>query len=106
MSINKETVLHTAGLARLDPAAGAAGPEAEAALGLFAGHMGNIIKYMDILNQVDSSGVEPLFSPLSLSAPPALDLVSEDGGGRARELLLANAPQRDERGFFVVPKVL
>jgi aspartyl-tRNA(Asn)/glutamyl-tRNA(Gln) amidotransferase subunit C len=95
MSVNKETVLHTGKLARLGFA------EAEK-LELFAGQMEQIVEYMDILKSADTTGIEPLFSPMRRTAPPREDLARP---GCPREEELSNAPEA-EQGFFVVPKVL
>jgi aspartyl-tRNA(Asn)/glutamyl-tRNA(Gln) amidotransferase subunit C len=61
-----------------------------------------IVGYMDILNQIDTSGVEPLYSPLSNPAPPRPDVAVKT---RSAEEILANAPKRQGR-FFAVPPVL
>ncbi|MDR2050179.1 MAG: Asp-tRNA(Asn)/Glu-tRNA(Gln) amidotransferase subunit GatC [Deltaproteobacteria bacterium] len=103
MAISKETVLHVSRLARLDLAAGLSGAEAEDKIGSFAVQMAQIVEYMDILNQADTSGVAPLFSPVSLTAAPRQDIPLE--AGFSREQILANAPEQ-EKGMFVVPRVL
>jgi aspartyl-tRNA(Asn)/glutamyl-tRNA(Gln) amidotransferase subunit C len=97
MSVSKEQVLATAALARLDltQAGGAA-------LDRLAAQMEAIVGYMDILNRIDTSGVEPLYSPLRNAAPPRPDLAAKT---RSVEEILANAPRRQGR-FFAVPPVL
>jgi aspartyl-tRNA(Asn)/glutamyl-tRNA(Gln) amidotransferase subunit C len=65
--------------------------------------MAQIVEYMDILNQADTAGVAPLFSPLSLTAAPRQDIPLEEAF--SREQILANAPEQ-EKGMFAVPKVL
>lgn len=58
------------------------------------------------MRAVDTSGVEPLYTPLSAIEDVTLrlreDLVSEPNN---REANMANAPARDE-GLFLVPKVI
>lgn len=102
MAVSKATVLHTSNLARLDLGAGATGAEAEAGIEAFARQMDRIVEYMDILAEADTAGVEPLYSPMSRTAPPAAD---EPRADYSREAVLANAPERED-GFFIVPRVL
>jgi aspartyl-tRNA(Asn)/glutamyl-tRNA(Gln) amidotransferase subunit C len=97
MSVSKEQVLATAALARLDLTQ--AGGDA---LDRLAAQMEAIVGYMDILNQIDTSGVEPLYSPLRHPAPPRPDAAAKT---RSVEEILANAPRRQGR-FFAVPPVL
>ena len=58
------------------------------------------------MRAVDTSGVEPLYTPLSAIEDVTLrlreDTVTE---GDNREANMANAPARDE-GLFLVPKVI
>jgi aspartyl-tRNA(Asn)/glutamyl-tRNA(Gln) amidotransferase subunit C len=58
------------------------------------------------MRAVDTSGVEPLFTPLSAIEDVTLRL-REDAVTEAnhREANMANAPARDE-GLFLVPKVI
>lgn len=102
MSVTRETVLHTSRLARLNIGAGLEGAEAEEKIKAFAAKMDTLVQYMDILNQADTSGVEPLFSPVKLTAPPRPDTVKQD---YKREDILQNAPEQ-ENGCFVVPRVI
>lgn len=102
MAVSKERVLHTSSLARLDLACGADGAEAEARIELFARQMDQIVGYMDILAGADTEGVEPMFSPMTLAAPPAEDIPE---AVCSREEILANAPEHEE-GFFIVPRIL
>ncbi len=102
MAVTRETVIHTSRLARLDIAAGAKGGEAEAKLDEFAKQMDAIVGYMDILQQADTTGVEPMFSPMSLTGAPRAD---EEKRDCTREEVLANAPDQED-GFYVVPRVL
>ncbi len=92
--ISREDVLHVGKLSKLKPS------EAEAAR--LETQFGNILQYMERLNEVDTNGVEPLYSPLENK--PA---VRKDKAHRTctREELLANSPADDDQ-FFVVPKVI
>jgi aspartyl-tRNA(Asn)/glutamyl-tRNA(Gln) amidotransferase subunit C len=72
------------------------------ALNRLAAQMEAIVGYMDILNRVDTTGVDPLYSPLRDTAPPRPDSAAKT---RSVEEILANAPQRQGR-FFAVPPVL
>ena len=67
-----------------------------------AAQLGNILSFMEQLNAVDVTGVEPMTSvtPMHLKRRP--DAVT-DGGIQDR--ILANAPEARE-GFFAVPKVV
>ena len=103
MSVSKEQVLATAALARLDLAEGALSPqEAEDRLDRLAAQMESIVGYMDILEQVDTTGVEPLYFPLCGTAGPRAD---EPVKKRDVEEILSGAPGRQGR-FFAVPPVI
>ena len=64
--------------------------------------MNTILSYMDKLNELDTSGIEPLAHPLALAAPLREDRVQST---LDIEESLANAPRR-ENLFFVVPRVI
>ena len=69
---------------------------------VLTGQLDSILQYVDKLNQVDTSGVEPLAH--------AVDIVSAFRDDRvvnqpAPDSLLANAPER-EKDFFKVPKII
>ena len=102
MPVTKEQVLATAALARIDLSAGHSAEEAEKAISRIAGQMESIVQYMDILNHVDTTGVEPLYSPMRHVAPPRPDVA-------AKRLkpgeILAEAPER-QGDFFAVPPVI
>jgi aspartyl-tRNA(Asn)/glutamyl-tRNA(Gln) amidotransferase subunit C len=61
-----------------------------------------ILSFVEELNAVDVSGVEPLTSVLPMKMKKRADVV--DDGGKADDIL-ANAPEREDH-FFVVPKVV
>ena len=62
--------------------------------------MANMLDYIDTLNELDTSGVEPMSHVF-----PVNDVFREDvvTNGDDREEILANAPEAKE-GAFVVPK--
>jgi aspartyl-tRNA(Asn)/glutamyl-tRNA(Gln) amidotransferase subunit C len=94
MGIGKKEVLHIAKLANLD--------FSEEEIGLFTQQFNSILEYVERLNALDTSAIEP---------------TSHVGGGShalrddrlvpsiSREEALANAPESD-RGYFKVPKVI
>jgi len=61
-----------------------------------------ILAFVEELNAVDVSGVEPLTSVLPMKMKQRFDVV--DDGGKAEDVL-ANAPEREDQ-YFVVPKVV
>jgi len=68
----------------------------------FTEQLGAILEYVAQLEQVDTTGVEPLAHCL-----PVHNVFREDQvrPGLTNEQVLANAPQRDGP-FFAVPKIL
>jgi len=94
MKISAEQVRYVARLSRLKLA-----EEEEA---LFTKHLNAILEYMDKLNELDTSGVEPTFHVV-----PHTNAFREDRArqGWDRAEILKNAPKSCE-GFFLVPKVI
>ena len=94
MSVSKKDVAYVADLAKLN----LSDSETEQ----LVKDMNNIMKYMDQLNQVDTSNVEPLEHVTELTARFRKDeaLPSLD-----HELALKNAPDADT-DYFRVPKVI
>ncbi len=94
MKITKDEVMHVANLARLDID--------EASIDKFAGQIGTILEYVDVLNRVDTQGVTPTSHAISLT-----NVFREDREQKTleRDKALANAPQKED-GNFVVPKVI
>ena len=90
MALTSKTVLHVANLARLE-----LDPES---ISVFGRQMADILNYVDQLNRLDTSGVEPTFHVL-----PITNVFREDVAARhlEREDALANAPDRDEECFLV-----
>lgn len=94
MKITPDAVARIASLARLDL------PEDK--LGLFAEQLGDVLAYMDKLGELDTSAVEPLYSPVDKPTPCREDVVVKEF---TREEILANAPQTDGE-FFIVPRIV
>ncbi|MEN6425241.1 MAG: Asp-tRNA(Asn)/Glu-tRNA(Gln) amidotransferase subunit GatC [Phycisphaerales bacterium] len=68
----------------------------------FTGQLGAILGYVEKMNELDTTGVEPLAHCLPISNVFRTDEVRESLG---TEKTLANAPDRDG-SFFKVPKIL
>jgi len=68
----------------------------------FAGQMDGILAYMETLGAVDTTGVEPLYSPVEHETPLRADVAVKTA---SRDQILANAPKTDGQ-FFVVPKIV
>ena len=94
MTISQEEVTRIAHLARLELG--------ESDLERFAGQLTDILQYMEILNEVDTSGTEPLYSPVDHETPYREDEVREE---HTREEVLRNAPRSDGE-YFLVPKIV
>lgn len=62
--------------------------------------MENMLDYIDTLNELDTSGVEPMSHVFPVNNVFREDVVTN---GDDREEILANAPEAKE-GAFVVPK--
>jgi aspartyl-tRNA(Asn)/glutamyl-tRNA(Gln) amidotransferase subunit C len=98
MSLRLDDVLAIAGLARLDLSR----TEQEALLG----QLNAFFAIVERMGTVDTSGVEPLYTPLSavrdVRLPLRDDIVTETD---QREALMRNAPAQ-ESGLFLVPRVI
>jgi len=68
----------------------------------FSEQLSDILTYVDQLNELDTSEVEPTTHPLRLSNVFRADEVGES---LSNEAALANAPRKHGE-FFAVPKVL
>lgn len=64
--------------------------------------LGNILAYMEIMNELDTDGIEPMSHAFPLHNVFREDVVVN---GDDRDNLLQNAPQRKD-GCFVVPKTV
>ena len=94
MKISAEEVKRVADLARLRLTA-----EEVSAL---TGQLDSILSYMEQLNELDTTGVEPFRHPTDSNAALRDDAAVNRPDPEA---LLANAPDRDGT-FFKVPKIL
>lgn len=92
--ITKKEVEHVAKLARLELSK----KEKE----VFTEQLNNILTYMEKLNELDTTGVEPTSHVL-----PIRNVFKDDkiGVSLQREKALSNAPDRTEE-FYRVPKII
>jgi len=98
MSLDKATVARIATLARIKV------PEAD--LDKMGSELQHILDWVEQLNAVDTSGVEPMTSAVEVTLPMREDQVTD--GGYA-DKIIANATDpvsAGEGGFFTVPKVV
>jgi len=65
----------------------------------------SVVGWLDKLQQIDTTGVEPMISPAEHKMPRRADTVTD---GNIRDAILANAPDKAgvSRGYFAVPKVM
>lgn len=94
MAITIKDVEHIAKLAKLE--------FTDAEKEKFTHQMNKILEYMEQLNSLDTSNVEPLSHVIELSNVFRADEVKP---GVSTEDALKNAPNKDEH-FFKVPKVI
>ncbi|GAB3987759.1 Asp-tRNA(Asn)/Glu-tRNA(Gln) amidotransferase subunit GatC [Spirosoma daeguense] len=94
MKVDKETLHKIAHLARLEVR-----PDEETDM---LNSLNNVLTWMEQLNEVDTTGVEPLTHISDETNVLRDDVVKNH---LSREQALVNAPQHDEQ-FFEVPKVL
>ena len=94
MAIDVDTVRKVASLANIR--------EPDARLAALASELSGILQWIEQLNEVDTSGVEPMTSAVAVALPMREDVVTEGGDPAA---VLANAPKA-RNGFFIVPKVV
>ncbi len=92
--IDETLVRHIAHLSRLKPS--------DDEVKLFSEQLSDIVAYVEKLNELDTTGVEP-----SAHALPIHNVFRDDVPAATLDpdRALANAPQRDG-SFFAVPKVL
>ena len=94
MSVDTATVKRVARLARI------AVTDAEAET--LKGSLNAILGFVEQLNEVDVSGVEPMNSVLPMPMKKRVDTVTD---GAIAEKIVANAAETAD-GYFVVPKVV
>jgi aspartyl-tRNA(Asn)/glutamyl-tRNA(Gln) amidotransferase subunit C len=94
MALDKATVARIATLARIKTS--------ESEQENLAGELTTILAWIEQLEEVDTTGVEPMSSVAAMRLPMREDVVSD---GDCRDKILANAPAAID-GFFTVPKVV
>jgi aspartyl-tRNA(Asn)/glutamyl-tRNA(Gln) amidotransferase subunit C len=94
MKLTREEVQRVAMLARLQLT-----PEEEERL---TEQLDNILQYVEKLNQLDTSGIEPFTQAVDMTISMREDVVTNEPNA---ELLLSNAPAQ-ENNFFQVPKII
>ncbi len=67
----------------------------------FSKQLGDILKYVEQMNEVDTTGVEPMNHAVEFYNVMRKDIVKYEN---TREELMANAPD-SESDFFKVPKI-
>ncbi len=92
--MDKATVKKVATLARL--------AITDAEQDKFAAQLSGILKWVEQMNEVDTSNVEPLANVVNIDLKLREDVVTDSN---IQQDILANAPETLE-GFFVVPKVM
>ena len=94
MKITRKEVEHVAKLARL--------ALRDEEIETLTNQLGNILTYVEKLNELDTTNIEPTSHVL-----PIKNVLREDEEGKSieREKALGNAPDRTEE-FFRVPKVI
>ncbi|WP_094604209.1 Aspartyl/glutamyl-tRNA(Asn/Gln) amidotransferase subunit C [Sporomusa silvacetica DSM 10669] len=94
MKINRQDVENVALLSRLEMTA----EELEA----YSSQLNAILEYVDVLNKLDTKGIEPTAHVLQLKNVMRPDEVKPS---LPQELALSNAPEVED-GYFKVPKVM
>jgi aspartyl-tRNA(Asn)/glutamyl-tRNA(Gln) amidotransferase subunit C len=94
MSLDRKTVAHIATLARLRLT--------DEELDAYAKELQGILHWVEQLNEVDVSGIEPMSGVERFALPRRKDEITD---GNCRDRILANAPD-PAAGFFAVPKVV
>ena len=94
MKITKEEVYHVANLARL--------ALDQKKVSTYAAQAADILNYVDILNQVDTTGIQPTSHAISLTNAFRID---DSATGLSVEKAIANAPEKQD-GAFIVPKII
>ena len=74
----------------------------ESEIDRLTGEMNEILLYMDKLNEIDTTNVEPLSHPVEMNNVFREDKVEES---ISTEEALKNAPSKDDK-YFHVPKVI
>lgn len=94
MKITRKDVEHVALLSRLELG--------DNDVAKFTGQLNAILDYIEVLNKVDTTGIEPTAHVLPIKNVARADEVRPS---LPRELALANAPEQED-GYFKVPRIL
>ena len=94
MSVDQNTVRKIATLSRIKVE--------EEDLPRLEGELNTILKWIEMLQEVDTEGVEPMTSAVHMEMKKRDDVVNR--GGHAPDIV-ANAPASEDN-FFLVPKVV
>ena len=94
MSIDKDTVKHIAKLARISLD--------EKKINSLSKDLSSIMKFIEKLNELNTDKTSPLTSIINASLRTREDEVK---GGKIRDQILKNSPEKNDK-FFVVPKVI
>lgn len=94
MSVDKSTVKRVARLARI----AVTDDQAES----LQGELNTILGFVELLNEVDVTGVEPMTAVVAMKAKMRDDVVTD---GDIAAQVIANAPAGADQ-FFAVPKVV
>jgi aspartyl-tRNA(Asn)/glutamyl-tRNA(Gln) amidotransferase subunit C len=99
MSVTRETVAKISSLARI--------LMGDYVLDRMVPELNAILVWVELLGEVDVTGVEPTTAVIPQALRLREDVVDADPltGGGVRDAVLANAPAA-EHGFFTVPKVI
>jgi aspartyl-tRNA(Asn)/glutamyl-tRNA(Gln) amidotransferase subunit C len=94
MSVDRDTVKRIAHLARI--------AVSDADVEALKSELSTILGFVEQLNEVDVSGVEPMTSVVDMGMKQRSDIVTT---GDQADAIVANAPAGEDQ-FFVVPKVV
>ena len=94
MSIDKDTVKHISKLARISLD--------EKKTNDLSKDLTSIMKFIEKLNEINTSKTDPLTSIINASLKSRKDEVKD---GKIRDQILKNSPEKNDE-FFVVPKVI
>lgn len=91
--ISTDDVKHVAKLARLELT--------EEEIDKYSKQLGSILEYVEQMNEIDTTGIEPMPHAIPVYNVMREDVVKYE---QTKEEMLANAPF-EEDGFFRVPKI-
>ncbi len=91
--ITTDDVKHVAKLARLELT--------DEEINKYSKQLGDILKYVEQMNEVDTAGIEPMPHAIPVYNVMREDVVKYE---ETKEEMMANAPY-EEDGFFRVPKI-